>query len=77
MISNLFSMGNYGLFVWSSFFTTLLVCAIFYIRTRKKLKKYEKEFAKEIEDLSVEQKKVILENSKIASQVLSSYNKSI
>tara|TARA_B100001248_G_scaffold227681_1_gene186240 strand:+ start:2546 stop:2779 length:234 start_codon:yes stop_codon:yes gene_type:complete len=77
MISNLFSMGNYGLFVWSSFFTTLLVCAIFYIRTRKTLKKYEKEFAKEIEDLSVEQKKVILENSKIASQVLSSYNKSI
>ena len=77
MISNLFSMGNYGLFVWSSFFTTLLVCAIFYIRTRKTLKKYEKEFAKEIEDLSVEQKKVILENSKIASRVLSSYNKSI
>ncbi len=77
MISNLFSMGNYGFFVWSSFFTTLLVCAIFYIRTRKTLKKYEKEFAKEIEDLSVEQKKVILENSKIASQVLSSYNKSI
>ena len=70
-------MGNYGLFVWSSFFTTLLVCAIFYIRTRKTLKKYEKEFAKEIEDLSVEQKKVILENSKIASRVLSSYNKSI
>ena len=70
-------MGNYGLFVWSSFFTTLLVCAIFYIRNRKTLKKYEKEFAKEIEDLSVEQKKVILENSKIASRVLSSYNKSI
>ena len=49
----------------------------FIIKLVKHLKKYEKEFAKEIEELSVEQKKIVLENSKIASKVLSSYNKTI
>ena len=77
MINNLFSMGGYGIFVWSSFFVTFLVCGIFYYKTRKTLKKYEKEFAKEIEALSVDQKKIVLENSKIASKVFSSYNKTI
>ena len=56
---------------------TFLVCGIFYYKTRKSLKKYEKEFAKEIEALSIEQKKTVLENSKVASKVLSSFNKSI
>ena len=70
-------MGGYGVFVWSSFVITFLVCGIFYYKTRKTLKKYEKEFAKEIENLSVEQKKIVLENSKIASKILSAYNKTI
>ena len=77
MINNLILMNGYGIFVWSSFIITFLVCGIFYYKTRKTLKKYEKEFAKEIEELSVEQKKTVLENSKIASKVLSSYNKTI
>ena len=70
-------MGGYGFFVWSSFVITFLVCGIFYYKTRKTLKKYEKEFAKEIENLSAEQKKIVLENSKIASKILSAYNKTI
>ena len=70
-------MNGYGIFVWSSFIITFLVCGIFYYKTRKTLKKYEKEFAKEIEELSIEQKKTVLETSKIASKVLSSYNKTI
>ena len=70
-------MDGYGVFVWSSFVITLLVCGIFYHKTRKTLKKYEKEFAKEIENLSAEQKKIVLENSKIASKILSAYNKTI
>ena len=70
-------MDGYGIFVWSSFVITFLVCGIFYYKTRKTLKKYEKEFAKEIENLSAEQKKIVLENSKIASKVLSAYNKTI
>tara|TARA_Y100000591_G_C21199189_1_gene390092 strand:- start:216 stop:428 length:213 start_codon:yes stop_codon:yes gene_type:complete len=70
-------MNGYGIFVWSSFFITFLVCGILYYKTRKTLKKYEKEFVKEIEKLSAERKKTVLENSKIASKVLSSYNKTI
>ena len=77
MINDLILMNGYGIFVWSSFIFTFLVCGIFYYKTRKTLKKYEKEFAKEISELSVEQKKIVLENSKIASKILSSYNKTI
>ena len=75
MIKDLILMNGYGLFVWSSFAITFLICAIVYYKTRKTLKKYEKEFAKEINELSSEKKKVVLESSKIASKVLSSYNK--
>ncbi len=70
-------MNGYGVFVWSSFVITFLVCGIFYYKTRKTLKKYEKEFAKEIVNLSAKQKKIVLENSKIASKILSAYNKTI
>ena len=77
MISNFIAMIGYGIFVWSSFVITFLVCGIFYYKTRKTLKKYEKEFAKEIEELTVKQQKAVLKNSKVASRILSSYNKTI
>ena len=77
MINNLILMNGYGIFVWSSFLLTFLVCAIVYYKTLKTLKKYEKEFSKEIEELSTEQKKTVLESSKVASKVFSSYNKTI
>ena len=77
MIKTLILMDGYGIFVWSSFAFTFLVCAFVYYKTRKTLKKYEKEFANEIEKLSVEQKKIALEKSKVASKVFSSYNKTI
>tara|TARA_Y100001958_G_scaffold139153_1_gene112807 strand:+ start:37 stop:270 length:234 start_codon:yes stop_codon:yes gene_type:complete len=77
MINNLLFMNGYGVFVWSSFFITFLICGIFYYKTRTTLKKYEKEFAKEIKELSAERRKSVLEKSKIASKVLSSYNKTI
>ena len=47
------------------------------IKLVKLSKKYEMEFAREIKDLSVEQQKVVLEKSKIASKIFSSYNKTI
>ena len=56
---------------------TLFSCAIFYYKTLKVLKKYEKEFANEIEKLEIKNRSIVLENSKIASQVLTSYNKTI
>ena len=77
MIQNLISMNGYGIFVWSSFAITFFVCGFVYYKTYKTLKKYEREFAKEINELSREQKASVIENSKIASQVISSYSKTI
>ena len=77
MMQNFFTMNGYGLFVWLSFSITILTCAVVYYKTYKTLKKYEKDFAKEIQKLSAPQRKIVLEKSKIASQVLASYNKSI
>ena len=77
MIENIMYMNGYGIFVWSSFAITALSCVIVYFKTLKTLRKYEKEFAKEIEDLSTEKRKILLESSKVASQVVSSYNKTI
>ena len=77
MISNFITMNGYGIFVWSSFAITFLICGIIYYKTRKTLKKYEKKFAKEIQELSTRQQKTVLEQSKVASRILSSYNKTI
>ena len=77
MIQNLISMNGYGIFVWSSFAITFLACGVVYYKTNKTLKKYESEFAKEINELSRKQKASVIENSKIASQVISSYSKTI
>ena len=70
-------MNGYGLFVWGSFAITIMACGLLYYKTLKTLKKYEREFAKEINELSSDRKKVVIENSKIASQVLSSFSKTI
>ena len=77
MIQNFLSMSGYGFFVWGSFAITFIACALLYYKTLKTLKKYEREFAREINELSSERKKVVIENSKIASQVLSSFSKTI
>ena len=77
MIQNLIYMNGYGIFVWLSFGITILVCATFYYKTYKTLKKYERDFANELEKLPETRRKTVLENSTVASQVLTSYNKSI
>ena len=77
MIQNFLSMNGHGLFIWGSFAITFVACGLLYYRTHKTLKKYEREFAKEINELSFERKKIVIENSKIASQVLSSFSKTI
>ena len=51
MIENFILMNGYGIFVWLSFFITFLVCGILYYKTYRTLKKYEKEFAKELNKL--------------------------
>jgi heme exporter protein D len=77
MIQNLLYMNGYGLFVWASFSITFISCAFVFYKTQKTLKKYEREFAKEINELSAGKRKSVIESSKIASQVLSSYSKTI
>ena len=77
MIQNFISMNGYGFFVWLSFAITFLACGILYYKTYKTLKKYEKDFAKELDQLSEAERKLVLEKSKVASQFLASYNKSI
>ena len=77
MIKDLIYMNGYGIFVWLSFFITFVVCGVVYLKTYKTLKKYEKEFASEIQELSSERKKIILKKSRVASQALSSYKETI
>ena len=77
MIQNFISMNGYGFFVWLSFAITFLACGMVYYKTYKTLKKYEKDFAKELDQLSEAERKLVLEKSKVASQFLASYNKSI
>ena len=77
MIENFILMNGYGLYVWLSFAITFLACGIIYYKTYKTLKKYEMDFAKELKQLTVKEREVILEKSKVANQVFASYNKSI
>ena len=70
MILNFISMNGQGLFVWLSFGIVFISCAFLYFRTRKTLKKYEKEFLSELKTLSIEERKAILEKSKITNQIL-------
>ena len=50
----------------------LFLALILFIRTYNKLKKYEKNFIKEIQELNKEEKKVLQTRSKIFTQVLKS-----
>ena len=77
MIENFILMNGYGLYVWLSFPITFLACGIIYYKTYKTLKKYEKDFIKEFDRLPDSEKKLVLSKSKVASQVLATYNKSI
>ena len=77
MIIEFLKMGGYGFYVWSSFLIVFIFCSLLFYRTRKTLKKYEKEFAKELNQLSENERKIVLGKSKVASQFLTSYNKSI
>ena len=67
-------MNGYGAYVWSSFIFTFVVCLYFYLKTKKTLKKLEKNFIKETETLS----KIELENlkkQKVVREILVSHSK--
>jgi heme exporter protein CcmD len=75
MIIEFIAMNGYGLYVWLSFSVVLVSCAVVYYKTKKTLKKYEKEFLVELEALSLSEKNKALKNSKIAQQILSANSK--
>jgi len=70
MISNFITMNGYGLYVWVSFSIVFISCAVVYFKTKKTLKKYEQEFLVELQTLTLEEKNKVLDNSKIAQQIL-------
>ena len=69
----IFIMNGFGIYVWSAFVFTFLVCLFLYIRTRKTLKKLEKDFIKEANNLSEEQFEDI-KKQKIAKEILISHS---
>jgi heme exporter protein D len=70
-----FIMNGFGIYVWSAFAFTFIVCLFLYIRTRKTLKKLEKDFIKEANNLSEEQFEGI-KKQKIAKEILISHSRS-
>ena len=62
-------MNGYGIYVWASFLLTFLVCLFLFLKTRKTLKKLEKDFVKETESLSENQLEN-LKKQKIIKEIL-------
>ena len=75
MIIEFLQMGGYGFFVWTSFLIVFIFCSLLFYRTRKTLKKYEKEFAKELEKLPAKHKRRITKSSKVIGSILASQKK--
>ena len=71
---NVFLMNGYGIYVWSSFLLTFLVCLFLFLKTKKTLKKLEKDFIKETQSLSQQQLKDI-KKQKIAKEILVSHSR--
>ena len=75
MISNFIIMNGYGLYIWLSFSVVFISCAFVYFKTKKTLIKYEQEFLAELQTLTLEEKNEVLENSKVAQQILTTSSK--
>jgi len=71
---DVFLMNGYGIYVWSSFLLTFLVCLFLFLKTRKTLKKLEKDFIKETQNLS-QQQLADLKKQKIAKEILVSHSR--
>ena len=50
MITEFISMNGYGLFVWTAYSFCIVACLVFYLKTKKTLKKYEREFSNELKN---------------------------
>ena len=71
---NIFLMNGYGIYVWLSFLLTFSVCLFLFLRTRKTLKKLEKDFIKETQNLSQQQFED-LKKQRIVKEILVSHSR--
>jgi len=71
---DIFFMDGYGLYVWSAFVFTFLVCFILFFKTKKSLNKLENDFKEEVKKLSAEQTDT-LKTRKIPREILTSQSK--
>jgi len=69
MYQELFILGGYGYFVWPSFIFTLVTCFLYYMKTRKELKKQEKVFMSEFKYSNVAKINTFKEK-KVAKEIL-------
>ncbi len=69
MISNLFLMNGYGIYVWSAFVFTLISFLSLYFIISLQLKKEQKRFEKNFSSLSVEKYNVAI-NQEIHKEIL-------
>ena len=67
-------MNGYGIYVWSSFLFTFLICLLLFLKTKKSLIKLEKDFIKETQSLSYEQLED-LKKQKVAREILISHSR--
>jgi len=59
MITELFILNGYGLFVWSAFIFTFVSCFTLYLKTKKELKKQEAIFLIEYKQIPETKAEVI------------------
>jgi heme exporter protein CcmD len=71
---DIFSMNGYGIYVWSSFLFTFLTCLLLFLKTKKTLRKLEKDFIKEAQTLSDEQLED-LKKQEVAKEILISHSR--
>ena len=71
---DVFFMNDYGIYVWASFLFTFLICLFLFLRTRKTLKKLEKDFIKETQNLSQQQFED-LKKQRIVKEILVSHSR--
>ena len=69
MISNLFLMNGYGIYVWSAFVFTLISFLSLYFIISLQLKKEQKRFEKNFSSLSVEKYNIAI-NQEIHKEIL-------
>ncbi len=69
-------MNGYGIYVWSAFAFSFILCLGLFLRTKKVLKKLENEFKAEANHLSSVQMET-LKTHKVAKEILTSQSKAL